>query len=87
MSSLRIIFLITTSSIEVVAYKMSDTKTILVTGSTGVVGSGIQYIIETEESHPDEQWIFVSSKDADLRLVNSEPFFGMCMLFLSMFFC
>ena len=49
--------------------KMSAKKVILVTGGTGMVGSGIRYISETEEKRPDEQWIFVCQEDADLRLV------------------
>ena len=46
---------------------MSEKRVILVTGGTGMVGSAIKYISETEEKRPDEQWIFLSSKDADLR--------------------
>lgn len=38
-------------------------KIILVTGGTGLVGTGIQYVLEAKD---DEQWIFVGSKDADL---------------------
>lgn len=45
---------------------MSEKKVILVTGGTGMVGSAIKYISETEEKKPDEEWIFVCSKDADL---------------------
>lgn len=45
---------------------MSAKKVILVTGGTGMVGSGIRYISETEEKRPDEQWIFVCQEDADL---------------------
>lgn len=47
-------------------YTMSDKKVILVTGGTGMVGSAIKYISETEQKRPDEEWVFVSSKDADL---------------------
>ena len=43
-----------------------DNKVVLVTGGTGLVGSAIKYIIETEEKKENETWIFVSSKDADL---------------------
>ncbi|EPQ51940.1 NAD P-binding protein [Gloeophyllum trabeum ATCC 11539] len=46
---------------------------ILVTGGTGLVGKGIQYVIETEPEgsrfgkKPGEKWIFASSSEADLR--------------------
>ena len=41
-------------------------KKILVTGSTGLVGMGIRTIVEKEEKREDEEWVFLSSKDADL---------------------
>ncbi|KAK2183165.1 hypothetical protein NP493_321g00010 [Ridgeia piscesae] len=41
-------------------------KVILVTGGTGLVGEGIRHIIVTEEKREDEEWVFASSKDADL---------------------
>jgi GDP-L-fucose synthase len=41
-------------------------KRILVTGGTGLVGCGIKHIVETEERRDDEEWHFISSKDADL---------------------
>ena len=40
-------------------------KVILVTGGTGLVGSGIQAVVQ-QEPREDEQWIFLSSKDANL---------------------
>ncbi|XP_058798556.1 probable GDP-L-fucose synthase isoform X2 [Phymastichus coffea] len=40
-------------------------KIILVTGGNGLIGKAIQYIIETE-ALPNEKWVFVGSKDADL---------------------
>lgn len=40
-------------------------KTVLVTGGTGLVGKSIETIIKTE-SNNDENWIFVGSKEADL---------------------
>jgi len=40
-------------------------KVILVTGGSGLVGKGIETVLETEKL-PDEQWIFLSSKDANL---------------------
>jgi len=42
-----------------------ERKVILVTGGTGLVGRGIQTIIENDKKD-DEEWIFLSSKDADL---------------------
>ncbi|XP_076040152.1 GDP-L-fucose synthase-like [Oratosquilla oratoria] len=39
---------------------------IMVTGSSGMVGHGIQLALE-EDKKPNEKWIFLSSKDADLR--------------------
>lgn len=43
-------------------------KVILVTGGSGLVGSAIRTIIETEnKAFPEEQWIFTNSKEADLK--------------------
>ncbi|XP_046669060.1 GDP-L-fucose synthase isoform X8 [Homalodisca vitripennis] len=42
-------------------------KLVLVTGGTGLVGKAIQHIVSHEENRPDETWIFVGSKEADLR--------------------
>ncbi|XP_076040140.1 GDP-L-fucose synthase-like [Oratosquilla oratoria] len=39
---------------------------IMVTGGSGLVGHGIQLALE-EDKKPNEKWIFLSSKDADLR--------------------
>ncbi|KAG1676605.1 GDP-L-fucose synthase [Nymphon striatum] len=44
---------------------MSDKKIILVTGGTGLVGKALEKVIK-DDSRPDETWIFVSSKDANL---------------------
>ena len=49
---------------------MAEKKRILVTGGSGLVGMGIRKMIETEEKRDDEEWIFVSSKDADLTYVS-----------------
>ena len=49
---------------------MSQKKKILVTGGSGLVGMAIKKMSETEERREDEEWIFLSSKDADLT--NSE---------------
>ena len=40
---------------------------VLVTGGTGLVGQGIQAVLEKGEKKEGETWIFLSSKDADLR--------------------
>ena len=42
-----------------------EKKVILVTGGTGLVGSAIRQISE-QEKRPDEEFIFLSSKDVDL---------------------
>jgi len=39
---------------------------VLVTGGTGLVGKAIEHVLQTSNRNPDEQWFFVSSKDADL---------------------
>jgi hypothetical protein len=50
---------------------------VLVTGGTGLVGSAIQHVIDTEPlgsrfgRRENETWVFLSSKDADLRFVLS----------------
>lgn len=44
---------------------MGDNKRILVTGGSGLVGRAIQEIVNSE-NRSDEEWIFLSSKDADL---------------------
>lgn len=44
------------------------TKVILVTGGSGLVGSAIRTIVETQnEGLPEEKWIFTNSKEADLK--------------------
>ncbi|XP_044309287.1 GDP-L-fucose synthase [Varanus komodoensis] len=42
------------------------TKRILVTGGSGLVGRAIEKVVADGARQPDEEWIFVSSKDADL---------------------
>ncbi|XP_003738347.1 GDP-L-fucose synthase [Galendromus occidentalis] len=43
-------------------------KRILVTGGSGLVGQGVRRVLEDPaNTRPDEVWIFLSSKDADLR--------------------
>jgi len=39
---------------------------IMVTGGTGLVGKGIQAVVE-RQAVPGERWIYLSSKDGDLR--------------------
>ncbi|KAM8966680.1 GDP-L-fucose synthase isoform 2-T2 [Pelodytes ibericus] len=41
-------------------------KRILVTGGAGLVGKAIERVVADGEGQPDEEWIFVASKDADL---------------------
>ncbi|XP_054023489.1 GDP-L-fucose synthase isoform X3 [Dryobates pubescens] len=41
-------------------------KRILVTGGSGLVGKAIEKVVADGEGRPDEEWIFVSSRDADL---------------------
>lgn len=43
----------------------SNKKIIMVTGGSGLVGKAIQKVIK-EEDNKDEEWIFLSSKDANL---------------------
>jgi len=45
---------------------MGDKKVIMVTGGSGLVGHGIKAAIDKEGKRGDEEWVFVSSKDADL---------------------
>lgn len=53
----------------------STTKpVVLVTGGTGLVGKAIQHVIETSTDprfgkKENEQWIFLNSKEGDLRCV------------------
>ncbi len=41
-------------------------RVILVTGGTGLVGRAIEAVVN-EDVNENEQWIFLSSRDADLR--------------------
>lgn len=52
-------------------------KVILVTGGTGLVGQALKYVVSTPEyQRQEEEWIFLSSKDADLRdLAQTEALF------------
>jgi GDP-L-fucose synthase len=52
---------------------MSSTESvILVTGGSGLVGEAMKYVIENETNdrygkRENEKWVFLSSKDGDLR--------------------
>jgi GDP-L-fucose synthase len=54
-------------------------KVILVTGGTGLVGKGVEWVIASEKNKPgNEKWVFVGSKDADLtdfEVYNEEGLF------------
>jgi len=41
--------------------------TILVTGGTGLVGKGIEAAVKSEGAKPNEKWVYLSSKEGDLR--------------------
>ena len=41
-------------------------QVIMVTGGSGLVGKAIETVIRKGEKQPDEEWIFLSSKDANL---------------------
>lgn len=43
-----------------------ETITIMVTGGSGLVGQAIRTVV-AEEAQPNEHWVFLSSKDGDLR--------------------
>lgn len=45
---------------------MSEKSRILVTGGSGLVGRAIQAVVEGGEKRNDEEWFFITSKDADL---------------------
>ena len=42
----------------------------MVTGGSGLVGKGIETVIQTDKL-PNEEWVFLSSKDANLLDENS----------------
>lgn len=49
--------------------KQKTERVVLVTGGTGLVGKGIQLALEEDgyKKKDDEKWVFLSSKDGDLR--------------------
>ena len=48
-----------------------EKSVILVTGGSGLVGEAVKHVISKEKGRfgalPDEEWVFLSSKDGDLR--------------------
>jgi nucleoside-diphosphate-sugar epimerase len=44
-------------------------KRILVTGGSGLVGRAIQEALQKGDQRDGEEWIFLTSKDGDLRCV------------------
>lgn len=45
-------------------------RKVLITGGSGLVGKGIQHVLTTDEVsqyHQNDEFIFLSSKDGDLR--------------------
>jgi GDP-L-fucose synthase len=52
---------------------MAEQKVILVTGGSGLVGMALRDVIELPEwKQGNETWVFLGSKDGDLRCV---PYF------------
>lgn len=56
--------------------RMREQQVILVTGGSGLVGKGIEWVLENDKDtrfakHDDEQWVFLTSKDGDLRYGSS----------------
>ena len=45
----------------------STKKVIMVTGGSGLVGSGIRMYVEQSDARRDEEWVFLSSREGDLR--------------------
>lgn len=39
----------------------------MVTGGSGLVGSGIRMYVEQSDARPEEEWVYLSSSDGDLR--------------------
>jgi hypothetical protein len=64
---------------------------VLVTGGSGLVGYAIQHVVDTEPvgsrfgRREGEAWIFLSSKDADLRFVSFCSLIGASHSYLSSF--
>jgi len=45
---------------------------VLVTGGTGLVGKAIESVVSKDEASSQETWIFLSSRDGDLRFYQSK---------------
>ena len=56
----------------------TEKKVVLVTGGSGLVGSGIKAVVE-EEARTNETWVFLSSK---VELAIPVIFFHVCYQFL-----
>ena len=59
-------------------------RKIMVTGGSGLVGKAIEEVVQHgSEKREDEEWIFLSSKDGDLRFVIRTKFIalGLSILF------
>ena len=68
MAATNHVLCMTSVNLEIYFYFFQmDGKKVLVTGGTGLVGMAIRKIVETEEKRDDEEWVFLSSKDCDLR--------------------
>ena len=53
---------------------MEKENVILVTGGSGLIGKGIQVVLEDPRynlKRPNEKWVFASSKDVDLKCYES----------------
>ena len=48
-------------------YNLILLQVVLVTGGTGLVGKSLETVLEMGEENLEEEWIFVSSKDANLE--------------------
>jgi purine nucleoside phosphorylase len=64
----------TKEATSILSSMTTSKRKILVTGGSGLVGQAIRHVVETEpvgsrfgKSSPDEEWVFLSSKDGDLR--------------------
>lgn len=54
----------------IMAKRTREESVVLVTGGSGLVGKGIQAAVE-REGRSGERWVYLNSKDGDLRCVNS----------------
>jgi len=55
----------------------ADGNVIMVTGGTGLVGKAIEEFVSTDLASASERWVFLSSRDADLRdKVSTEALFA-----------